>query len=149
MNHNDRVKYVVAYCGYSSCYTCKIMTECDECGGNFQHYPEITEKAYSKLTEEHNMSDVYNPVSKPAHYNREGAMETIDEMILLFGKEAVKHFCICNAWKYRARAINKNGVEDLQKSDWYIAKYKELNDEKMDNIAESLNKMLYNRAVPV
>lgn len=79
---------------------------------------------------------MYNNVNHPQHYCRDGAMECIDEMILIFGTEAVKHFCLCNAWKYRARAINKNGVEDLQKSDWYIAKYKELNDEKMGDIAE-------------
>lgn len=67
-------------------------------------------------------------VNHPAHYNREGAMECIDEMILLFGVEETKSFCKLNAWKYRERAINKNGEEDLKKSDWYIAKYKELCD---------------------
>ena len=67
-------------------------------------------------------------VNHPSHYNRKGSMECIDEMILIFGKEAVKNFCICNAWKYRYRAADKNGEEDLKKSDWYINKYKELND---------------------
>ena len=65
-------------------------------------------------------------VNHPKHYNREGGMECIDEMILVFGKEAVKHFCLCNAWKYRYRAADKNGEEDLKKSDWYLSKYKEL-----------------------
>lgn len=65
-------------------------------------------------------------VNHPKHYNREGGMECIDEMILVFGKEAVKHFCLCNAWKYRYRAADKNGEEDLKKSDWYLNKYKEL-----------------------
>ena len=65
-------------------------------------------------------------VNHPGHYNREGAMECIDEMILIFGKEAVKGFCLCNAWKYRYRAADKNGEEDLKKSDWYLAKYREL-----------------------
>ena len=53
-------------------------------------------------------------------------MECIDEMILIFGVEAVKNFCLCNAWKYRYRAADKNGVEDLKKADWYINKYVEL-----------------------
>lgn len=65
-------------------------------------------------------------VNHPTHYNREGGMECIDEMVLIFGKEAVMYFCLCNAWKYRYRAADKNGVEDLKKSDWYLAKYKEL-----------------------
>lgn len=68
----------------------------------------------------------HDAVNHPAHYCREGAMESIGEMLLLFGVEAVKHFCVLNAWKYRYRAADKNGAEDLRKSDWYIAKYKEL-----------------------
>lgn len=66
-----------------------------------------------------------DPVSHPSHYTN-GGMECIDEMVLIFGREATAHFCLCNAWKYRRRALYKNGEEDLQKSHWYIAKYKEL-----------------------
>ncbi len=65
-------------------------------------------------------------VNHPRHYNREGAMECIDEMVLLFGEEATMHFCLLNAWKYRYRAADKNGEEDLKKSDYYIGKYSEL-----------------------
>lgn len=74
----------------------------------------------------------FDPVNRPKHYNREGAMESIDEMILVFGPEAVMHFCLCNAWKYRYRATAKNGEEDLKKSDWYMRKYKELKEETHD-----------------
>ena len=69
---------------------------------------------------------VEQTVDHPKHYNRTGAMECIDEMILAFGKEAVKNFCICNAWKYRYRSSDKNGQEDIEKSDWYMKKAKEL-----------------------
>ena len=69
-------------------------------------------------------------VDHPSHYNREGSMECIDEMILVFGKEAVMNFCLCNAWKYRYRAADKNGAEDIAKSDWYIKKYSELKEPK-------------------
>jgi len=65
-------------------------------------------------------------VDHPAHYNREGSMECIDEMQLIFGTEATMHFCLLNAWKYRYRAAGKNGAEDMKKSDWYIRKYAEL-----------------------
>ena len=65
-------------------------------------------------------------IQHPQHYNREGAIEAIDEMVLIFGVEAVKNFCLCNIWKYRYRAADKNGEEDLRKSDWYMNKYKEL-----------------------
>lgn len=72
------------------------------------------------------MKKEYDNINKPKHYNRESAMESIDEMILVFGIEAVKNFCLCNVWKYRYRATDKNGEEDLKKSDWYMRKYKEL-----------------------
>lgn len=67
-------------------------------------------------------------VNHPSHYTRENGMECIDEMLLLFGVEEVKSFCKLNAWKYRYRAADKNGEEDLKKSDWYIQKYKELSE---------------------
>lgn len=83
---------------------------------------EVAELDMSPVTEAAK-NDVIN---HPKHYTREGAMESIDEMLLIFGKEAVMHFCVCNAWKYRYRAAMKNGEEDIKKSDWYMAKYKEL-----------------------
>lgn len=67
-------------------------------------------------------------VAHPPHYNRDGAIESIDEMVIVFGTEVVKHFCLCNVWKYRYRAADKNGAEDVAKSDWYMRKYKELSD---------------------
>ena len=68
-------------------------------------------------------------VNHPPHYTN--GMECIDELELVFGTDAVKHFCLCNVWKYRKRALHKNGQEDLDKADWYMAKYKEL--EEKDN----------------
>lgn len=69
-------------------------------------------------------------INHPSHYNREGAMETIDEMELIFGVYETMVFCKLNAWKYRARAHDKGGVEDLKKSDWYLQKYSELKAKK-------------------
>ena len=78
-----------------------------------------------------NMSTDLNPLNEekvdhPSHYNREGAMECIDEMAVIFGIDDTLAFCKLNAWKYRYRAADKNGEEDLKKSDWYIQKYTEL-----------------------
>lgn len=72
------------------------------------------------------MNKTYDNVNNPKHYTRDNAIECIDEMILVFGKEVVKHFCLANVWKYRYRAADKNGAEDLAKSDYYMRKYKEL-----------------------
>lgn len=77
-------------------------------------------------------------VNHPEHYTH-GGMECIDEMQLVFGTEAVKHFCLCNVWKYRKRALFKNKEEDLKKADWYMNKYKELSDRDYRNaLDESL-----------
>lgn len=78
-------------------------------------------------------------VNHPSHYNRENAIECIEEMELVFGIDAVMTFCLLNAWKYRYRAADKNGSNDLEKSDWYINKYKELK-EKQENKSNDPNK---------
>ena len=63
-------------------------------------------------------------VNYPNHY--QGKNECIDVMVAMFGKEAVKHFCMCNAYKYRFRADKKNGEEDIKKAEWYESKLIEL-----------------------
>ena len=68
-------------------------------------------------------------VNHPAHYNRDGAMECIREMVVIFGYEATINFCNLNAWKYRYRSSEKNGAEDMAKSDWYVKKAEELKSE--------------------
>lgn len=68
----------------------------------------------------------HDSVNHPAHYERENAIECIDEMVEVFGSVAVMHFCLCNVWKYRYRSADKNGKEDISKSDWYMRKYREL-----------------------
>ena len=65
-------------------------------------------------------------VNHPSHYCQEGSVECIDEMVAVFGRETVMHFCLLNVWKYRKRAVFKNGEEDLKKSDWDMKKYIEL-----------------------
>lgn len=66
-------------------------------------------------------------VNHPAHYES-GQFECIDVMLETQGKEAVKDFCICNAFKYLYRHRRKNGVEDIKKARWYIDKLIELED---------------------
>lgn len=73
-----------------------------------------------------NETNTVDMVNHPPHYTS-GKYECIDEMIILFGPEAVKAFCKCNAYKYRYRAGKKGDEqEDLDKADWYLAKAEEL-----------------------
>ena len=67
----------------------------------------------------------YDNVNRPAHYNT-GKYESIDVMIETQGVDAVKNFCICNAFKYIYRHKFKNGLEDIKKAIWYLNKYVEL-----------------------
>lgn len=108
--------------------TCSFETDCNgeqqawERIAKYMSEQEATVKeVFTKTVEPTN--DV---IKHPNHYCREGAMECIDEMVLLFGKDVVKHFCLCNIWKYRYRSNHKNGEEDIRKSDQYVRIYKEL-----------------------
>lgn len=64
-------------------------------------------------------------VNHPSHYET-GKFECIEVMLETQGIEAVKNFCICNAFKYLYRHGRKNGLEDVKKAEWYIRKYIEL-----------------------
>lgn len=69
-------------------------------------------------------SKVYgDPVNHPKHYEGSTSMECIDVMTIIFGKKYVSAFCLCNAFKYLWRFRHKNGIEDLNKAEWYISYY--------------------------
>lgn len=85
-------------------------------------------------------------VNHPSHYET-GKYECIDVMIETQGIEAVKNFCICNAFKYLYRHENKNGVEDVRKAKWYLDKYLELvesDKEKLKKSFENLERSIEN-----
>lgn len=123
-------KYADAF-GHVPCAYCPIVGDCREfqskegCDGYDEAYHRIAkfleaDEAIDKETEEQPV----DMVNRPPHYTH--GMECIDEMIQVFGVASVMNFCICNAWKYRKRAMYKNGQEDMDKADWYIKKYVEL-----------------------
>lgn len=64
-------------------------------------------------------------VEHPSHYTGT-SIECIDAMRETQGVDAVKKFCICNAFKYLWRHNKKNGVEDVKKAAWYLNKFIEL-----------------------
>ena len=59
-------------------------------------------------------------VSHPPHYEGSTSLECIECMRLIFGDKAVFYFCLCNAFKYMWRYKNKNGEEDVNKTQWYL-----------------------------
>ena len=70
-------------------------------------------------------------VNHPSHYELD-EFECIDVMMATQGAEAVKNFCICNAFKYIYRHRRKNGTEDIKKAIWYLQKYIELEENDGD-----------------
>lgn len=129
MTRGEKLNILNRYCDNRTCGTdCFMQSICRDNYNDEDFTDEQLDFAMSHLCPNGDESE--DLINKPKHYNREGAMECIDEMQLIFGTEAVKHFCLCNAWKYRYRATEKNGDEDIAKSDFYIKKYKELCNEK-------------------
>lgn len=96
---------------------------CNDCvvsGGENNNFIPLKDVAPSV-----NEKPVKDNVNHPSHYET-GSFECIDVMLETQGKEAVKNFCSCNAFKYIYRHNNKNGLEDIKKAKWYIDKYIEL-----------------------
>lgn len=93
----------------SGCDGCKLQGALQKtCYERCDIYPEEIERNYRILFGEEKKDNV----NHPAHY--QGKNECINVMIAMFGVEAVKHFCMCNAYKYRFRADKKNGAEDMK-----------------------------------
>jgi hypothetical protein len=57
-------------------------------------------------------------VNKPAHY--QGSIECIDAIESAMTKEAFRGYLKGNIIKYVWRYDRKNGVEDLEKAQWYL-----------------------------
>lgn len=69
-----------------------------------------------------------DPVNKPIHYNT-GGIEAI-EAILAATNEQSEGYLQGNIMKYVWRYRYKNGLEDLQKAQWYLNKLIEVYQEK-------------------
>ncbi len=135
---------------HDGCSGCKYehmsgnIYPCNQCKQNAMgEEKEKLKDFWEPYTTPGDMEIPFNPyddkVNHPAHYCREGAMECIDEMVLVFGKAKTAHYCLLNAWKYRYRAGDKNGLEDMKKSDWYMRKYAELTEEMKEDAKNAAN----------
>ena len=116
---------------------CNEQDDCDNC--ILSKLPYCNEKPWGYFTD-NEIDECYNlafgseqreEINHPDRY-ASGKFECIDVMIDVFGADAVKHFCILNAFKYLWRSEKKNGVEDIKKAVWYLNKYIELGGDKND-----------------
>ena len=62
-----------------------------------------------------------NNVTNPTHYTA-GSIECIDAIKASMTKEQFDGFCKGNVLKYVWRYESKNGLEDLEKAEWYLDK---------------------------
>ena len=66
-----------------------------------------------------------DPVNHPGHYET-GKFECIEVMEEVFGVDALKEYCLINAFKYLWRCKRKGKkVEDVKKAIWYLNKFVE------------------------
>lgn len=112
-------------CGVCICDVCKyggeIIHACTECDDSYSGFKL---RGWNDTTYEGDLEAVTedvkpDPVNRPAHYTS-GGIECINAMQAAFGDEAVKDFCLCNAFKYLWRHREKGGLEDLKKARWYL-----------------------------
>ena len=121
MTIKEKAKRIEQYCNnFDTCDICPLFSYTDACYDVTEGNEDIIERNYNILFGDKESDNV----NHPQHY--QGKNECIDVMIAMFGVEAVKHFCMCNAYKYRFRADKKNGSEDIEKAEWYESKLIEL-----------------------
>ena len=65
-------------------------------------------------------------VNHPTHYA--GKFECFDAMLETMGRDYVRAFCLCNAFKYLWRCKKKRDTheDDVKKAVWFLQKYLEL-----------------------
>ena len=132
MNIEEKKKRLEEFCCGQHCDDCILskLPYCDEkcwCCFTDNEIDECYNLAFGG--EQLNSGTVPEEINHPDRYAG-GKYECIDIMQDVFGADAVKHFCILNAFKYVWRAEKKNGIEDIKKAVWYLNKYIELGGER-------------------
>ena len=119
----NKINAVLAYCGKTPCSDCALgNNSCVDDKYTADDYIVAYDILFGNNEKPEKKTD---NVNHPQHYTH-GKYECIEVMTDIFGPEAVKDFCICNAFKYLWRHKYKNGVEDIKKAKWYVDKYIEL-----------------------
>ena len=112
--------------GLSNCSKCSEFVN-DLC--NRKNTSEFTDEELDVALRDMEKDDPgqheFDAVECPQHYTST-SIECIDAMRETQGDEAVKSFCVCNAFKYLWRHNSKNGDEDIKKANWYLNKAVEL-----------------------
>ena len=83
-------------------------------------YLRIGEKTMAKMIY-YNEEEMKDLVNHPPHYNK-GGIECIDAIEAMLTHEEFVGYLRGNSLKYRWRFKYKNGIQDLEKAEWYEKK---------------------------
>jgi len=83
-------------------------------------YLKLGEKTMAKMIY-YNEEEMKDLVNHPPHYNK-GGIECIDAIEAMLTHEEFVGYLRGNSLKYRWRFKYKNGIQDLEKAEWYEKK---------------------------
>ena len=83
-------------------------------------YLKLGEKTMAKMIY-YNEEEMKDLVNNPPHYNK-GDIECIDAIEAMLTQEEFIGYLRGNSLKYRWRFKYKNGIQDLEKAEWYEKK---------------------------
>ena len=83
-----------------------------------KRYKEVGDMARKQAQEQSDHKQTIDMVNSPPHYNKAG-IETIDA-IMAATDDGSEYYLQGNIIKYVWRYRYKNGVEDLEKAQWYL-----------------------------
>lgn len=76
-----------------------------------------------KMTED---TENMNKNATKLKQERVEAKECLEELIVIFGEEKVKTFCIMSVWECRKKALTENKEENIEKANWFLLQCKRL-----------------------
>lgn len=110
---------------YVFCECCPVEQPCgiQRATGYYDCWEHIA-KVMTEREAENIPVETASAIDHPSHYAGE-KYECIEVMREVFGDEAVRHFCLLNAFKYLWRCGKKHESpdEDIKKDIWYLNKY--------------------------
>lgn len=86
-------------------------------------------KAQVDFLKKGHATELNNASKQPQH--KQHVMGCFEEMLQVFGVEAVMAYCRCSAWKHRHDAMQKDKYNEGNiKAEWYLKKLAELDSKK-------------------
>lgn len=122
MTREEKKQAIINHCLERSCENCELFSRIgvkERCYA----YDANIEKNYNILFG-NIPNETESAVEHPSHYAGD-KYECIEVMLEVFGADAVKDFCLCNAFKYlwRCKKKHDNAVTDIKKAKFYLEEY--------------------------